>query len=70
MKSAHNMLFPDSTCARWSQTVSDGNTFTGQFFQITSDTTVDNLGPLWDGWGGYGGRERWRYDFRPQPLCF
>jgi len=25
-------------------TLSDGQTFTGQFFQITSDTTVDNLG--------------------------
>ncbi len=27
------------------------------------DTTVDNLGPLWDGWGGYGGRGRWRGDW-------
>jgi hypothetical protein len=35
-------------------TLSDGKTFTGQFFQITSDTTADNLGPLWTGWGGYG----------------
>jgi hypothetical protein len=35
-------------------TLSDGKTFTGEFFQITSDTTADNLGPLWTGWGGYG----------------
>ena len=34
---------------------SDGKTFTGQFFQITSNTTVDSLGPLWNGWG-----PRWR----------
>jgi hypothetical protein len=32
-------------------TVHGGTTFTGQFFQITSDTTVDSLGPLWVGWG-------------------
>ena len=40
-------------------TLSNGKAFTGQFFQITSDTTVDNLGPLWTGWGGYGARGRW-----------
>jgi hypothetical protein len=40
----------------------DGNSYTGQFFEITSDTTADNLGPLWDGWGrGWrrGGWEDW-----------
>jgi len=36
-------------------TQSDGKVFTGQFFQITRNTTVDNLGPLWTGWG-----PRWR----------
>ena len=34
---------------------SDGATYTGQYFQITRDTTVDNLGPLWVGWGGRRG---------------
>jgi hypothetical protein len=36
--------------------LSDGTTYTGQYFQITSNTTVDNLEPLWVGWrGGWGG---------------
>jgi hypothetical protein len=42
----------DSVSGSMNATLSDGKTFTGQFFQITSDTTVDNLGPLWTGWGG------------------
>jgi hypothetical protein len=46
----------DSVSGSMSAMLSNGKTFTGQFFQITSDTTVDNLGPLWAGWGGYGGR--------------
>jgi hypothetical protein len=28
-----------------------GTTYQGQFFQITNETTVDSLGPLWGGWG-------------------
>lgn len=35
--------------------LSSGATYQGQFFQITRDTTVDTLGPLWTGWG----RGRW-----------
>jgi hypothetical protein len=36
--------------------LTDGTTYTGQYFQITSNTTVDNLEPLWVGWrGGWGG---------------
>ena len=42
----------DSVSGSMNATLSDGKSFTGQFFQITSDTTVDNLGPLWTGWGG------------------
>ncbi len=37
-------------------TLSGGNTYQGQFFQVTDETTVDDLGPLWTGWGG----GRWR----------
>jgi hypothetical protein len=44
---------------------STGQAFTGRFFQVTSETRVDDLDPLWDGWhrgfrgwpywgGGYG----------------
>jgi hypothetical protein len=53
----------DNVSGSMNASLSDGKTFTGQFFQITSDTTVDNLGPLWAGWGGYGGRGRWRGDW-------
>jgi hypothetical protein len=52
----------DGVSGSMNATLSDGKTYTGQFFQITSDTTVDNLGPLWAGWGGYGGRG-WRGDW-------
>ena len=37
-------------------TLSDGRVYHGRFFQITRQTTVDDLGPLWAGWGG---RYRW-----------
>jgi hypothetical protein len=49
----------DNVSGTMNATLSDNKTFTGQFFQITSDTTVDNLGPLWAGWGGYGRRGPW-----------
>jgi hypothetical protein len=44
-------------------TLADGEMFAGKFFQVTSDTRVDRLAPLWAGWGRYGwGRYRdWPY---------
>lgn len=33
-----------------------GEAYQGQFFQITHETTVDQLGPLWVGWD-----RRWRW---------
>lgn len=36
--------------------LSSGQTYAGPFFQITRETTVDELGPLWVGWRG---RYRW-----------
>ncbi|WP_298668488.1 hypothetical protein [uncultured Sphingomonas sp.] len=35
--------------------LSNGQNYTGTFFQITSETRVDDLGPLWAGWGPMGG---------------
>jgi hypothetical protein len=36
-------------------TLADGSVYAGSYFRITSNTTVDTLGPLWDGWGpGWG----------------
>lgn len=34
---------------------STGQAFTGRFFQVTQETRVDDLQPLWPGW-----RRRWR----------
>ena len=33
-------------------TLADGIVYSGPYFQITHDTTVERLGPLWYGWGG------------------
>ncbi|UVO50707.1 hypothetical protein M0208_09310 [Sphingomonas sp. SUN019] len=39
----------------------NGASYTGPFFQVTQETQVDDLSPLWIGWGGPGwrGRGRW-----------
>src|SRR5690242_3748503 len=41
----------DSVSGTMSASLSDGTTYSGQFFQVTRDTTVDTLSPLWTGWG-------------------
>lgn len=33
-----------------SATLASGEAFDGKFFQVTSETRVDRLGPLWAGW--------------------
>jgi hypothetical protein len=44
-----------------------GETYSGQFFQITDQTQVDTLGPLWTGWGGgFGRRGFGRGGFGPE----
>jgi len=38
----------------------DGKTYSGRFSEVTTHMTVDNLWPLWSGWGpGYRGRGGW-----------
>lgn len=37
-------------------TMSDGETYSGHFLQITKDTTAEAVGPLWDGSGGSAGK--------------
>ena len=52
----------DDISGTMSATLTDGQTYSGQFFEITKDTRVDNLGPLWTGWGprfGFGGFDSW-----------
>jgi hypothetical protein len=51
----------DDVSGTMNATLTDGKTFTGQYFQITTDTTVDNLGPLWAGWGPGWRRGGWGY---------
>ena len=41
--------------------ISNGQTYSGTYFQITHDTQVAELGPLWAGWGGpWRGPWGWR----------
>ena len=42
-------------------TFADGKSYSGSLFQITSDTRVDDMGPLWAGWRGgrWGGWPYW-----------
>lgn len=49
--------------------LSNGETYIGQYFQITAETRVDELGPLWGGWNtGWRGRGGWGYwDAEPTP---
>ncbi len=38
--------------------LSDGSSYSGPFFQVTRETRVDELAPLWVGWGPGWGRHR------------
>jgi hypothetical protein len=40
----------DPVTGTMNATLADGQTYSGQFFEITKDTRVENLGPLWSGW--------------------
>ena len=44
----------DAVSGTINASLSDGKSYSGQFFQITKDRTVDSVGPLWYGW-----RSRW-----------
>ena len=59
---AHPVTFSwkssDPVSGTMSATLPDGETYTGQFFEITQNTRVDNLGPLWTGW-----RPGWGFDY-------
>ncbi|HWK75869.1 MAG TPA: hypothetical protein VNQ81_16455 [Povalibacter sp.] len=45
-------------------TLSTGQVYSGQFFQITHDSRIETLGPLWYGWSD--GWRGWRY-WGPHP---
>lgn len=46
----------DSVSGTMNATLADGEMYSGQFFQITKQTMVDSLEPLWVGWHGRYGR--------------
>ncbi len=57
-----NWKSSDAVSGTMSATLTDGQTYSGQFFEVTKDTQVDNLGPLWTGWRpgwGFGGFDYW-----------
>ena len=45
-----NWKSSDGVSGTMNATLSDGTTYSGQYFQITRDTTVDSVAPLWVGW--------------------
>ena len=51
----------DSVLGDITATFGNGEVYKGTYFQITRDTRVDRLGPLWDGWGRPYRRASWRY---------
>ncbi len=42
-------------------TFGTGRVFKGTYFQVTRDSRVDRMEPLWDGWGRPYRRNAWRY---------
>ena len=51
----------DSVSGNITATFGTGRVFKGTYFQITSETRIDRLDPLWDGWGRPYRRSSWRY---------
>ena len=55
-----NWRSADSVSGTMNAILSDGRTYSGRFLEVTTDMTVENLWPLWSGWGpGYRGRGGW-----------
>lgn len=51
----------DSVSGNITATFGDGEVYTGTYFQITRETRVDRLDPLWVGWRQTRYRSGWRY---------
>jgi hypothetical protein len=60
----------DSVSGDITATFGNGDVFKGNYFQITRDTRVDRLAPLWDGWGRPYARTSWRYWDREEERAF
>ena len=46
----------NAVTAEITATLADGKRYTGSLFQIASDTRVEEVAPLWDGWHGWWAR--------------
>ncbi|HEY7640834.1 MAG TPA: hypothetical protein VH814_14000 [Steroidobacteraceae bacterium] len=46
----------DATTGQMTATFAGGESYTGNLFQITSETRVDEVAPLWVGWHRFGRR--------------
>jgi len=51
----------DNVSGNITATFGNGRVFKGTYFQITRDTRVDRLDPLWNGWDRPYRRSAWRY---------
>lgn len=51
----------DSNSGDITATFANGRTFKGKYFEITRDTRVDRLDPLWEGWGAPYSTSAWSY---------
>jgi len=51
----------DSDSGDITATFGSGRVFRGNYYQITHDTRVERLDPLWEGWGRPYSRNTWRY---------
>ena len=51
----------DSDSGNITATFGNGRVFKGTYLQVTSDTRIDELELLWDGWGRPYRRSSWRY---------
>jgi hypothetical protein len=59
MKANFSWKSTDDRTGTLTASLSNGDTYSGQFFQVTHDTRVETLAPLWNGWASpwHG----WRY---------
>jgi len=51
----------DSNSGDITATFASGRVFKGTYYQISRDTRVERLDPLWDGWNHSGRHSSWRY---------
>lgn len=57
LNAAFNWTQTGGTSGTMTANLSNGSVYQGQFFEVTRETQVSNMGPLWAGWGG---RWAWR----------